>query len=117
MLRKRVTNFVISVMIYFVTSLLIMIVMFSAIVIKDNKIKDLEKSHNVVYTPDNKGSVYNYVGYVIDKSEEYNGTYSISVVGYGKFMVSKVEYYEIQTGKKCPDFILKRGQNVTRKAV
>ena len=97
MLRKRVTNFVISVMIYFVTSLLIMIVMFSAIVIKDNKIKELEESHNVVYTPDNKGSVYNYVGY-------------------GKFTVSKVEYYEIQTGKKCPDFILKRGQNVTRKA-
>lgn len=117
MSRKRVTNFVISVMIYFVVSLLVIIAMFSAIVIKDNKIRDLEKSHNVVYTPDNKGSLYNYVGYVIDKSEEYNGTYSISVVGYGKFMVSKVEFYEVQTGKKCPDFILKRGQNVPRKAV
>lgn len=86
MLRKRVTKLIISVMIYFVTSLLIMIVMFSAIVTKDSKIKELEKSYNVVYTPDNKGSIYNYVGYVIDKSEEGNDTYSIFVVGYGKYL-------------------------------
>ena len=117
MSRKRVTNFVISVMIYFVTSISIVVLMICAIVIKDNKIRDLERSQKIVYSPDNKGSVYDYVGYVIDKSEEYNGTYSISVVGYGKFTVSQVEYYEIQTGKKCPDFILKRGQDVKRKAV
>lgn len=107
----------ISVMIYFVTSISIVVLMICAIVIKDNKIRDLERSQKIVYSPDNKGSVYDYVGYVIDKSEEYNGTYSISVVGYGKFTVSQVEYYEIQTGKKCPDFILKRGQDVKRKAV
>lgn len=117
MLRKRVTKLIISVTIYVAVSLITIALMFTAIVLKDNKIRSLEKSQKVVYFPDSKGSSVDYTGYVIDKSEEENDTYSISVVGYGKFLVSKVEYYEIQIGKKCPDFILNRGQNVQRKAV
>lgn len=107
---------IISVTIYVAVSLITIALMFTAIVLKDNKIRSLEKSQKIVYFPDSKGSSVDYTGYVIDKSEE-NSTYSISVVGYGKFLVSKVEYYEIQIGKKCPDFILKRGQDVKRKAV
>lgn len=116
MLRKRVTKLIISVTIYVAVSLITIALMFTAIVLKDNKIRSLEKSQKIVYFPDSKGSSVDYTGYVIDKSEE-NNKYSISVVGYGKFLVSKVEYYEIQIGKKCPDFILNRGQDVQRKAV
>ena len=50
---------------------------------------------------------HRYIGYIIDKTIS-NDKYFVVVIGYGYIEVSKVEYYELQQGKKCPDFILDR---------
>lgn len=50
---------------------------------------------------------HRYIGYIIDKTIS-NDKYFVVVIGYGYIEVSKVEYYESQQGKKCPDFILER---------
>lgn len=53
---------------------------------------------------------HRYIGYIMDKTIS-NNKYFVVVIGYGYIEVSKVEYYESQQGKKCPDFILERYSN------
>lgn len=52
---------------------------------------------------------YRFVGYVVRKYE-HNKHYYIDVVGYGKYEVLEVEYYETQIGELCPEHIIERGK-------
>ena len=52
---------------------------------------------------------YRFIGYVIRKHEN-NKRYYIDVVGYGKYEVSDVEYYETQIGELCSEHIIERGR-------
>lgn len=52
---------------------------------------------------------YRFIGYVVRKYEN-NKRYYIYVVGYGKYEVYQVEYYETQIGELCPEHILERGK-------
>ena len=53
---------------------------------------------------------YRYIGYTVRKYK-YGTKFYIDVVGYGKYEVSEVEYYEAQIGELCPTHILKRRNN------
>ena len=50
---------------------------------------------------------YRYIGYTVRKYK-YGTKFYIDIVGYGKYEVSEVEYYEAQIGELCPTHILKR---------
>lgn len=66
-----------------------------------------ERSKNVELRSRNE---YRYIGYTVRKYK-YGTKFYIDVVGYGKYEVSEVEYYEAQIGELCPTHILKRSNN------
>ena len=68
------------------------------IVIERNKIIELRSRDE-----------YRFIGYVVRKYEN-NKRYYIDVVGYGKYEVSQVEYYETQIGELCSEHITERGK-------
>lgn len=49
------------------------------------------------------------VGTVLEKRESAKG-YVLVVKAYGKFLVTKKEYEQIEVGDKLPKFLIERGQ-------
>lgn len=72
-----------------------------------DKIKRLEaRRPEIIYKVDNAGS--GLAGIVTGK--EFDGKrYTITVSGYGKFLVNKEQYESLKVGDGIPDYLKKRG--------
>ncbi|HEM4572275.1 TPA: DUF1372 family protein [Streptococcus suis] len=61
----------------------------------------------IIYTVDNAGGVM--VGQITDK-EIIEGRYTVTVHAYGKFLVTREQYEEIEIGDEIPEFLKGRKQ-------
>lgn len=77
------------------------------VAVQDGKIRRLEaKRPEIIYKVDNAGS--GLAGIVTGK--EFDGKrYTITVSGYGKFLVNKEQYESLKVGDGIPDYLKKRG--------
>lgn len=75
-----------------------------------NNIKKLEAKIEqpkiIVYKVDNAGT--NVVGKVTQK-QIIEGRYTITIYGYGKFLVTAEQYKDIKIGEEAPEYLKKRG--------
>lgn len=77
------------------------------VAVQNGKIKRLEaRRPEIIYKVDNAGS--GLAGIVIGK--EFDGNrYTITVSGYGKFLVTKEQYESLKVGDDIPEYLKKRG--------
>lgn len=60
----------------------------------------------IIHVVDNAGGVM--VGQITDK-EIIEGRYTVTAEAYGKFLVTKEQYEEIEIGQEIPEYLKERG--------
>lgn len=71
------------------------------------RVEQLESRQPVIiYQVDNAGT--EMFGKITDK-EINNGRYTVEIGVYGKFLVTKDQYEEIEIGQEMPEYLKKRG--------
>lgn len=71
------------------------------------KVKKLEaRPIEIVYQVDSAGAVG--TGVVTSKSE-HDGRYTLTISGYGNFLVTKEQYEDVKVGDPIPEYLKKRG--------
>ncbi|HFR3225626.1 TPA: DUF1372 family protein [Streptococcus suis] len=66
-----------------------------------------EQQPVIIYQVDNAGGVM--VGQITDK-EIIEGRYTVTAEAYGKFLVTKEQYEEIEIGQEIPEWLKGRGE-------
>ena len=70
------------------------------------QVQELKERRPIIYTADNQGSVV--IGRVIAKTQDKHG-YTIDVEGYGKFLLDRKDWEQVDVGEIVTQDILKRG--------
>ena len=70
------------------------------------QVQELKERRPIIYTADNQGSVV--LGRVTAKVQDSHG-YTIDVEGYGKFLLDRATWEQINVGEIATQDILKRG--------
>lgn len=70
------------------------------------QVQELKERRPIIYTADNQGSVV--IGRVIAKTQDKHG-YTIDVEGYGKFLLDRATWEQVDVGEIATQDILKRG--------
>ena len=70
------------------------------------QVQELKERRPIIYTADSQGSVV--IGRVIAKMQDKHG-YTIDVEGYGKFLLDRATWEQINVGEIATQDILKRG--------
>ena len=70
------------------------------------QVQELKERRPIIYTADNQGSVV--LGRVTAKIQDSHG-YTIDVEGYGKFLLDRATWEQINVGEIATQDILKRG--------
>ena len=70
------------------------------------KVQELKERRPIIYTADNQGSVV--LGRVTAKVQDSHG-YTIDVEGYGKFLLDREDWEQVDVGEIATQDILKRG--------
>lgn len=74
-----------------------------------NKIKRLENQpKTIIYKVDNAGGIIDQVGKISAKNV-LEGRYTVSIKGYGNFLVTKEQYDSLKVGDPIPDYLKIRG--------
>ena len=92
-------------------SLLIFIAFFHVIVFgikvvnQEQEIKRLENQpKTIIYKVDNAGGIIGQVGKISAKNV-LEGRYTVTVNGYGNFLVSKEQYDSLKVGDQMPEYL------------
>ena len=70
------------------------------------QVQELKERRPIIYTADNQGSVV--IGRVIAKTQDKHG-YTIDVEGYGKFLLAREDWEQVDVGEIATQDILKKG--------
>ena len=70
------------------------------------QVQELKERRPIIYTADNQGSVV--LGRVTAKVQDSHG-YTIDVEGYGKFLLDREDWEQVDVGEIATQDILKRG--------
>ena len=70
------------------------------------QVQELKERRPIIYTADNQDSVV--IGRVIAKTQDKHG-YTIDVEGYGKFLLDREDWEQVDVGEIATQDILKRG--------
>ena len=70
------------------------------------QVQELKERRPIIYTADNQGSVV--IGRVTAKVQDSHG-YTIDVEGYGKFLLDREDWEQVDVGEIATQDILKRG--------
>lgn len=70
--------------------------------------KKEDKKTVIIHQVDNAGGSMDVLGKITDK-EVIEGKYTVTVGGYGKFLVTKEQYQEIRVGDDIPEFLKGHG--------
>ena len=70
------------------------------------QVQELKERRPIIYTTDSQGSVV--IGRVIAKTQDKHG-YTIDVEGYGKFLLDRETWEQVDVGEIATQDILKRG--------
>lgn len=100
-----------EVFIFFLAFLAIFqIVMLNQEVIEQrNKIKRLENQpKTIIYKLDNAGGIIDQAGKISAKNV-LEGRYTVTIKGYGNFLVTKEQYDSLKVGDPIPDYLKIRG--------
>lgn len=74
-----------------------------------NKIKRLENQpKTIIYKVDNAGGIIDQVGKISAKNV-LEGRYTVTIKGYGNFLVTKEQYDSLKVGDPIPDYLKIRG--------
>nr|DAU85371.1 MAG TPA: Protein of unknown function (DUF1372) [Caudoviricetes sp.] len=74
-----------------------------------NKIKRLENQpKTIIYKVDNAGGIIDQVGKISAKNV-LEGRYTVTIKGYGNFLVTKEQYDNLKVGDPIPDYLKNRG--------
>lgn len=74
-----------------------------------NKIKRLENQpKTIIYKVDNAGGVIDQAGKISAKNV-LEGRYTVTIKGYGNFLVTKEQYDSLKVGDPIPDYLKIRG--------
>lgn len=74
-----------------------------------NKIKRLENQpKTIIYKLDNAGGVIDQTGKISTKNV-LEGRYTVTIKGYGDFLVTKEQYDSLKVGDPIPDYLKIRG--------
>lgn len=70
-----------------------------------NKIKRLENQpKTIIYKVDNAGGVIDHTGTITTKNV-LDGRYTVTISGYGNFLVSKEQYDGLKIGDPMPEYL------------
>ena len=70
------------------------------------QVQELKERRPIIYTADNQGSVV--IGRVIAKTQDKHG-YTIDVEDYGKFLLTREDWEQVDVGEIVTQDILKKG--------
>ena len=70
------------------------------------QVQELKERRPIIYTADNQGSVV--IGRVTAKVQDSHG-YTIDVEGYGKFLLDREDWEQVDVGEIATQDILKKG--------
>lgn len=74
-----------------------------------NKIKRLENQPKmIIYKVDNAGGIIDQAGKISAKNV-LEGRYTVTIKGYGNFLVTKEQYDSLKVGDPIPDYLKIRG--------
>ena len=74
-----------------------------------NKIKRLENQpKTIIYKVDNAGGIIDQAGKISAKNV-LEGRYTVTINGYGNFLVTKEQYDSLKVGDPIPDYLKIRG--------
>nr|DAS50964.1 MAG TPA: Protein of unknown function (DUF1372) [Caudoviricetes sp.] len=74
-----------------------------------NKIKRLENQpKTIIYKLDNAGGIIDQAGKISAKNV-LEGRYTVTIKGYGNFLVTKEQYDSLKVGDPIPDYLKIRG--------
>lgn len=74
-----------------------------------NKIKRLENQpKTIIYKVDNAGGIIDQAGKISAKNV-LEGRYTVTIKGYGNFLVTKEQYDSLKVGDPIPDYLKIRG--------
>lgn len=74
-----------------------------------NKIKRLENQpKTIIYKVDNAGGIIDHTGKISAKNV-LEGRYTVTIKGYGNFLVTKEQYDSLKVGDPIPDYLKIRG--------
>lgn len=74
-----------------------------------NKIKRLENQpKTIMYKVDNAGGIIDQAGKISAKNV-LEGRYTVTIKGYGNFLVTKEQYDSLKVGDPIPDYLKNRG--------
>jgi hypothetical protein len=74
------------------------------------RIKELEQRRPIIiHKADNAGGSMDVLGKITDK-EVIDGKYTVTVGGYGKFLVTKEQYEALAVGDEIPDYLRGTGR-------
>lgn len=75
----------------------------------EGKIKRLENQpKTIIYKVDNAGGIIDHAGKISAKNA-LEGRYTVTIKGYGNFLVTKEQYDSLKVGDPIPDYLKNRG--------
>lgn len=97
----------------FLSIIVILLALVLAGAIKINRLnKQIEQLKTrepvIIHKVDNAGGSMDVLGKITDK-EVIEGKYTVTVGGYGKFLVTQEQYDSLQIGDEIPEYLKKRG--------
>lgn len=97
----------------YIFSIVVLLAILMAAIIRINKLNErveqLEARKLItIHRADNAGGSMDVLGKITDK-EVIDGKYTVTVGGYGKFLVTEEQYESIKVGDEIPEYLKKRG--------
>lgn len=97
----------------YIFSIVVLLAILLAAIIRINRLNErveqLEARKLItIHRVDNAGGSMDVLGKITDK-EVIEGKYTVTVGGYGKFLVTQEQYEDIKVGDPIPDYLKKRG--------
>lgn len=98
----------------YIFSIVVLLAILMAAIIKINRLNErveqLEARKLItIYRADNAGGSIDVLGKITDK-EVIEGKYTVTVGGYGKFLITQEQYEAIKVGDPIPEFLKGRGK-------
>ena len=95
--------------IIYISSIVVLLAILMAAIIKINRLNErveqLEARKLItIHRVDNAGGSMDFLGKITDK-EVIEGKYTVTVGGYGKFLVTQEQYEFIKVGDPIPDYL------------
>ena len=97
----------------YIFSIVVLLAILMAAIIKINRLNERveqleERKLITIHRVDNAGGSMDVLGKITDK-EVIEGKYTVTVGGYGKFLVTKSQYDNLEIGDDIPEFLKQRG--------